>query len=73
MIKATIGFNAGKVWRYLSNNGETHAGKLCIELDMSHEDLALALGWLARENKAYLIRKDGELVVSINDIEFAFG
>lgn len=73
MEKAVIGFNAGRVWRYLKDRGEADINKMCLDLGQSSDNISLAVGWLARENKVIIRRKDGALLVSINNVEFAFG
>lgn len=73
MEKAVIGFNAGRVWRYLKDRGEADINKMCLDLGQSFDNISLAVGWLARENKVIIQRKDGALLVSINNVEFAFG
>ena len=47
----TIGENAGKVWRTL-------------KINLSAEDVALAVGWLARENNIFIQRHNYLLYVS---------
>ena len=73
MEQAVIGFNAGRVWRYLKDRGEADINKMCLDLGQSFDNISLAVGWLARENKVIIRRKDGALLVSINNVEFAFG
>ncbi|MBF1554960.1 MAG: winged helix-turn-helix domain-containing protein [Prevotella pleuritidis] len=73
MEKAVIGFNAGRVWRYLKDRGEADINKMCLDLGQSFDNISLAVGWLARENKVIIRRKDGALLISINNVEFAFG
>ena len=47
----TIGENAGKVWRTLNEmRGEISIQELSRKINLSAEDVALAVGWLAREN-----------------------
>ena len=46
---------------------------LCRELGLTFEDVALAIGWLARENKILLRKKEGMLYASIENVEFTFG
>ncbi|MCA6070942.1 MAG: winged helix-turn-helix domain-containing protein [Endomicrobium sp.] len=46
-----MGFTAGEIWRYLSENGEYSSIKLKQNLGMSNTPLCLALGWLSRECK----------------------
>ncbi len=52
-----IGENAGKVWHVT-------IPELSRRIDLSHEDTTLAIGWLARENKIYIQRKNGQILVS---------
>ena len=63
METAKIGLNAGLVWRKLTENGSFPIQELARKLDLGAEDTALAIGWLARENKVYLERKNGVLYV----------
>ena len=58
MENTRIGLNAGKVWR---------------ELGLTFEEVAVAIGWLARENKISFREKDNMLFVKIDDVEFSFG
>lgn len=53
MEKKRIGSNAGKVWRILNEKGELSMFDLCRELSLTFEDVALAIGWLAREDKSF--------------------
>ena len=63
METAKIGLNAGLVWRKLNENVIFPIQELARKLDLGAEDTALAIGWLARENKVYLERKNGVLYV----------
>ena len=63
METAKISLNAGLVWRKLNENGSFPIQELARKLDLGAEDTALAIGWLARENKVYLERKNGVLYV----------
>ena len=54
MEKTRIGLNAGKVWRILNEKGELSMFDLCRELSLTFEDVALAIGWLSREDKIFL-------------------
>ena len=49
MEKGRIGLNAGKVWHALNEVNEISTQELSRKLSLSIEDLALAIGWLARE------------------------
>ena len=73
MEKKRIGSNAGKVWRILNEKGEQSMCTLCHELGLTFEDVAIAIGWLARENKILLRKKEGMLYASIENVEFTFG
>mgnify|MGYP000486524322 CR=1 FL=1 len=73
MEKKRIGSNAGKVWRILNEKGELSMFDLCRELGLTFEDVALAIGWLARGNKILLRKKEGMLYASIENVEFTFG
>ena len=64
MEKGRIGLNAGKVWHALNEANEISTQELSRKLSLSIEDLALAIGWLARENNIYITRKNGLLYVS---------
>ena len=73
MEKNKIGLNAGKVWRILNEKGELSMFDLCHELGLTFEDVALAIGWLARESKILLRKKERMLFASIENVEFSFG
>ena len=72
MEKTKIGLNAGKVWRILNEKGELSMFDLCRELSLTFEDVALA-GWLARESKVFLRKREGMLFASVENVEFTFG
>ncbi len=48
----------GKVWEYLSRNGECSVSKIKKETKMPDSLIYIGLGWLAKEEKAVL-RRDG--------------
>ncbi len=73
MENTRIGLNAGKVWRILNEKGELSMFGLCRELGLTFEEVAVAIGWLARENKISFREKDNMLFVKIDDVEFSFG
>ena len=73
MENTRIGLNAGKVWRILNETGELSMFELCRELGLTFEEVAVAIGWLARENKISFREKDNMLFVKIDDVEFSFG
>lgn len=60
-----IGENAGKVWRNLNEErGEISIQELSRKMNLSAIDVALAVGWLARENNINIQRKGYMLFVS---------
>ena len=73
MENTRIGLNAGKVWRILNEKGELSMFELCRELGLTFEEVAVAIGWLARENKISFREKDNMLFVKIDDVESSFG
>ena len=73
MENTRIGLNAGKVLRILNEKGELSMFELCRELGLTFEEVAVAIGWLARENKISFREKDNMLFVKIDDVEFSFG
>lgn len=56
IITEKVGLNAGKVWTTLEMNGPLTFSNLLKNTKLSLNDLYVAIGWLARENK---ICKDG--------------
>jgi hypothetical protein len=50
-LSRKVGFAAGEVWNYLSENGESSPIKIKANLGVSYTMLYLALGWLLREDK----------------------
>ena len=75
MYKTEIGTNAGKVWRILKETREITLQDLAGKLELSVEDTALAVGWLARENNIFIQKKDSTFWVSDEeeDIMCKFG
>jgi predicted RNA-binding protein (virulence factor B family) len=47
----TIGEAAGKIWRYLDDNGPASISKVSSETGISKNDIQRAIGWLAKEDK----------------------
>lgn len=60
MNKSVIGVNAGKVWHAMEELKEATLPELAQKLDLSIGDVALAVGWLAREDKICILHKEGE-------------
>jgi len=56
-----IGHNAGKLWRYLKENPASTMEDAAKSLKLQENSIALATGWLAREDKVNFAR-DGKNV-----------
>jgi hypothetical protein len=66
MIKLNeIGENAGRVWRTLESMGEVPVHVLFEQMEMTHEDLLMAIGWLAREDKVEITEVNGIEVIRL--------
>ena len=61
--KANIGRKAGTVWHKLNETGSITIPELALKLDIRVEEATLAVGWLAREDKVFIERKNGILYV----------
>jgi hypothetical protein len=59
-----IGFNAGLVWGALQN-GAQDMKALKKATKLKNDELAFALGWLAREGKLTFADKEGEISVAL--------
>ena len=71
MDKKIVGANAGKVWHAL--NGIS-IPELARKVNLSVESTALAVGWLARENKVVIERKNGLIeIYNEGHFDFSFG
>jgi len=53
MIKNEIGENAGKIWETLNEKGELSIDKLKTLTELNKQQLLMAIGWLAREEKIF--------------------
>ena len=74
MDKNIVGTNAGKIWCALKEVGEISIPELARRLNLSVESTALAAGWLARENKICIQRKNGLIILSDeNTFPVSFG
>ena len=61
--KTTIGSKAGNIWHKLNETGSITIPELALKLKMGVEEATLAVGWLARENKVFIERRNGLLYV----------
>ena len=73
MNKGTIGLNAGAICNLLLDGGCWSFEELKKATALTEADLWSAIGWLARENKILLRKKEGMLYASIENVEFTFG
>lgn len=74
MDKKIVGLNAGKVWQALNEVKEISIPELARKLNLSVESTALAIGWLAREDKVCIQRINGLIEVYGEDrCSFSFG
>ena len=71
MDKKIVGANAGKVWHALNEADGISIPELARKVNLSVESTALAVGWLARENKVVIERKNG-LIEIYNERHFDF-
>lgn len=62
MLKNEIGTNAGRVWQYLEENGESNSKVMKKALKLTDANLYMAIGWLYREGKVGLFKKGKEQV-----------
>ena len=46
-----IGDTAGKVWKYLDQNGSASVTKVTNETGINKNDVQRAIGWLLKEDK----------------------
>lgn len=60
-----IGNVAGQVWQTLNQSGETPINQLVKQVGISRDEVMLAIGWLARENKINLAGQGNSLSVAL--------
>lgn len=74
MYKTEVGTHAGIVWHALNEAKEMSMQELSEMIGLSIEDTAMAVGWLARENKIFISSEDGIIRLGSEDsITFSFG
>ena len=66
-----IGITAGEIWHYLEENSEASIGKLKQELKLTDRMILLGLGWLAREGKLDIQKRQRATYFRLNDISAA--
>jgi hypothetical protein len=68
-MKEKVIETAGKVWRFLGQNGQTNVGQLAKSLKEKDELVLQGLGWLAREDKIDYTIKNRRTFVSLVERE----
>jgi predicted HTH transcriptional regulator len=61
----SIGETAGKVWKFLKDNGPATSSRLGRELKCTRDEAHRAIGWLAREDKLNFERLNGSEKISL--------
>ena len=56
-LTSEIGTNAGRVWRVMDIWGEVNISTIRQLADMGEKEACSALGWLAKEGKIYINKK----------------
>ncbi len=64
-----IGNTAGKIWSYLSKNGEATINKLSQEVGEPERAILMGIGWLAREDKLAFISKGRFKYIALKDAQ----
>jgi len=65
MLKLKIGTNAGEIWQFLDTNGEKYISEIEKALSMKKNDVLMALGWLAREDKIFLVEDKNDTLITL--------
>ena len=68
-MKEQVIETAGKIWRFLGQNGQTNVSQLAKSLKDKNEVVLQALGWLAREDKINYTVKNRRTFVSLVEEE----
>jgi len=66
MIKS-IGDTAGKVWKFLNQKGEATLNQLKKGVNADPNLILQAIGWLAREDKLCIEKKDRYTVYALKE------
>ena len=66
MIDA-IGETAGKVWKFLHQNGEANLNQIKKNVKADPNLILQAIGWLAREGKLIVGKKDRFTTYALKD------
>lgn len=61
-----IGITAGEIWHYLEKHEEASVGKLTQELKQTERMILLGIGWLAREGKLNIEKRQRATYFMLN-------
>lgn len=65
MIKSQIGSNAKRIWNFLDENQISSVFEIEKQLSMQRQDILMALGWLAREDRICFIGDKNDYKIMI--------
>lgn len=65
MVKLKIKNNAYKIWQFLDENQLSSVFEIEKRLSMQRQDVLMALGWLAHEDKIYFLEDKNDSKVMI--------
>jgi hypothetical protein len=71
MNEEAIGKAAGDIWKLLAEQGPIPFRELAKSLDEDRDLVAMAVGWLSRENKLSFEAKGKDLVLALKEHELA--
>lgn len=68
MIKSQIRNNADKIWQFLDEVQVSSVFEIEKQLTMQRQEVLIALGWLAREDKIYFLgnKKDSKIMLIVD-------
>ena len=68
MLNQDVGIIAGEIWHLLEEKGELTLSQVESEVKGSEFFVHAAIGWLAREGKLYLNKKDRTIILALKDM-----
>ena len=63
----SIGYTAGKVWKLLNEKGEANLNQLKKGVKADPNLVLQAIGWLAREDKLLIKKKDRFIMYALKE------
>jgi len=66
MKKNEIGTDAGVIWNLLLENGRMSVNDIMQKVPSDDNNISLAIGWLAKENKIELVTFREELFIELS-------